>query len=121
MEDTNTGELFLLDLPSPMSKPSQSQSSMSESVSEHSQIPKPTSPNLRSLPLGKQVPTSTRQTLVYSRKKATIIKPMQVQESKLTTSYKVNDPFSPRISLDSVDSGDLNLPIAVKKGTRTCT
>ena len=71
MEDMDTRDFFLLDLPSCMSKPSQSQSSVFEPVFEHSQIPKPKSP-----PSGKQVPSSTRPTLVYSRKKTTIIEPM---------------------------------------------
>ena len=48
IEDTNTGDLFLLDLPPSMSKPSQSQSFVFELVVEHSQIPKPTRPNLKS-------------------------------------------------------------------------
>ncbi|KAL6346077.1 hypothetical protein AAG906_025357 [Vitis piasezkii] len=87
MEDKDTGDLFLLGLPPFVSKPSQSQSSVSKPVFEHSQIPNPRSP-----PIGKQVPNSTRLTLVYSRKKATIIEPV-----------------------------DLNLPIVVIKGTRTCT
>ena len=78
---------------------------------EHSQIPNPRSP-----PIGKQVPNSTRLTLVYSRKKATITKP--VQESELATSYEVNNSSSPEIS---PDISDLNLPIVVIKGTRTCT
>ncbi|RVW69669.1 Protein MHF2-like [Vitis vinifera] len=45
---------------------------MFEPVFEHSQIPKPKSP-----PSGKQVPSSTRPTLVYSRKKTTIIEPIK--------------------------------------------
>lgn len=49
MEDTNVEDLFLLDLTSSMPKPSQSQSSMSKSMSKHSQILDPTSP-----PLGKK-------------------------------------------------------------------
>ncbi|WJZ84667.1 hypothetical protein VitviT2T_004261 [Vitis vinifera] len=43
-------------------------------------------------PLGKRVPSSTRPTLVYSSKKATITKP--VQESELATSYE-GFQFSP--------------------------
>ena len=123
MEDTNIGDFFLLDLPQSIYKPSQSQSqsSASELVSKHSQIPESTSPNLRNPPSRKQVPSSTRPTLVYSRKKATIIELVQVQELELTTSCKVNDSSSPKISNDSVDINDLNLPIAVTKGTRTCT
>ena len=69
MEDIDTRDVFLLDLLPSMSKPSRSQSSMSE----HSQIPEPTSLNPRSLPSKKQVPISTRPTLVYSRKNTTII------------------------------------------------
>ena len=70
---------------------------------------------------------------------------MQVQESESTTSYEVNDPSSPEISSDFVytsdlnlpkvnnlsspkispnfvdTNNDLNLPIVVRKGTRTCT
>lgn len=107
MEDMDTRDFFLLDLPSCMSKPSQSQSSVFEPVFEHSQIPKPKSP-----PSGKQVPSSTRPTLVYSRKKTTIIEPMQVQESKPTTSYEVHNPSSPDISLDYIS--DLNLPMVVR-------
>ena len=90
-------------------------------MSKHSQIPKLTSPNSRSPPLGKQVPSSSRLTLVYSRKKATIIEPVQVQGSKLTTSCEVNDPSSPKISPYFVDISDLNLSIAITEGTRTCT
>ena len=56
MEDTDLGDLFFLDLPPSMFKPSQSQSSMSEPMFKHSQIPKPTSP-----PSSKQVPSSTRR------------------------------------------------------------
>ena len=119
MEDTDIEDLFLIDLPPSMSKPSQSQSFVSKS--EHSQSSKPTSTNPKSPPSGKQVPSSTRPTLVYSRKKATIIELVQVQELELTTSCKVNDSSSPKISNDSVDINDLNLPIAVTKGTRTCT
>ncbi|RVW98388.1 hypothetical protein CK203_026884 [Vitis vinifera] len=37
---------------------------------------------------------------------------MQVQESRPTTSYEVNDPSSPKISLDFVDISDLNMLIA---------
>ena len=62
MEDKDTRDLLLLNLPPSMPKPSQSQSSVFELVS------KPRSP-----PLGKQAPSSTRQTLAYSRKKATIL------------------------------------------------
>ena len=115
------GDFFLLDLPQSIYKPSQSQSqsSASELVSKHSQIPESTSPNLRNPPSRKQVPSSTRPTLVYSRKKATIVEPMQVQESKPTTSYQVNDPSFPKISPDFIDISDLNLPIAVRKDTRT--
>ena len=58
--------------------------------------------------------------MVYSRKKATITEPMQVEELEPTTSYEVNDLSSPEISPDSVDIGDLNPPILVRKGTRTC-
>ena len=112
MENTNIGDLFLLDLPPFVSKASQSQSF----VSGHSQIPKSTSPLSR-----KQVSSSTRPTLVYSRKKATIIELVQVQESESTTSYEVNDAFSPTISPDFIYISDLNLPIAIRKGTRTCT
>ena len=121
MEDANIGDFFLLDLPQSIYKPSQSQSqsSASELVSKHSQIPESTSPNLRNPPSRKQVPSSTRPTLVYSRKKATIVEPMQVQESKPTTSYQVNDPSFPKISPDFIDISDLNLPIAVRKDTRT--
>ena len=68
-------------------------------------------------PFGKQVPSSTRPTLVYSSKKATITKP--VQESESITSYEVNNPSSPEISPDSGDISDLNLPIAVRKDTST--
>ena len=39
MEDIDTGDLILLDLPLSMSKPSQSQPFMFEPVFEHSQIP----------------------------------------------------------------------------------
>ena len=39
MEDIDTGDLILLDLPLSMSKPSQSQPSMFEPIFEHSQIP----------------------------------------------------------------------------------
>ena len=46
---------------------------------------------------------------------------MQVQESKPTTSYEVNDPSSPKVSLDFVDISDLNMLIAVRKGISTCT
>ena len=46
---------------------------------------------------------------------------MQVQESEPTTSYVVNDPSFPKISPNFVDTSDLNLPIAVRKDTRTCT
>ena len=67
MEDLDTRDLFLLNLPQFVSKPSQSQSSMSQL----SQIPESTSP-----PSGKQVPNSTRPILVCSRKKATIIEHM---------------------------------------------
>ena len=56
MEDTDLGDLFFLDLPPSMFKPSQSQSSMSEPMFKHSQIPKPTSP-----PSSKQVPSSIRR------------------------------------------------------------
>ena len=56
MEDTDLGDLFFLDLPPSMFKPSQSQSSMFEPVFKHSQIPKPTSP-----PSSKQVPSSIRR------------------------------------------------------------
>ncbi|RVW64779.1 Copia protein [Vitis vinifera] len=86
MEDTDIEDLFLIDLPPSMSKPSQSQSFVSKS--EHSQSSKPTSTNPRSPPSGKQVPSSTRPTLVYLRKKATIIELVQVQELELTTSCK---------------------------------
>ena len=112
MENTNIGDLFLLDLPPFVSKASQSQSF----VSGHSQIPKATSPLSR-----KQVSNSTRPTLVYSRKKATITELVQVQESESTTSYEVNDTFSPKISPDFIDISDLNLPIAIRKGIRTCS
>ena len=63
-------------------------------------------------PLGKRVPSSTRPTLVYSSKEATITKP--VQESESATSYEVNNSSSPEIS---PDISDLNLPIAVRKDT----
>ena len=46
---------------------------------------------------------------------------MQVQESESTTSYEVNDAFSPTISPDFIYISDLNLPIAIRKGTRTYT
>ena len=54
MEDTGEEDLFLLDLPSSLPKPSQSQSQ--SSMSEYSQILEPTSP-----PSRKQVPNTTRQ------------------------------------------------------------
>ncbi|RVX07157.1 hypothetical protein CK203_053491 [Vitis vinifera] len=40
---------------------------------------------------------------------------MQVEELEPTTSYEVNDLSSPEISPDSVDIGDLNPPILVRK------
>ena len=46
---------------------------------------------------------------------------MQVQESEPTDSYEVNNPSYSEISPHSIDISDLNLPIAVRKGTRTFT
>ena len=115
MEDTDLGDLFFLDLPPSMFKPSQSQSSMSEPVLSTHKF------------LNQQVHLQGNKFLVlqgvvvYSKKKATITEPMQVQELKPTTSYEVNDPSFPKISPNFVDPSDLNLPIAIRKGTRTCT
>jgi len=43
---------------------------------------------------------------------------MQVQESGPATGNEAN---TPNVSLDSSNVNDLDLPIAVRKGTRTCT
>lgn len=63
---------------------------------------------------------------VYSRRKAIITEPVHIQESEPTTGNEVNtslqsSPTVPIASHELVGTSEPDLPIAVRKGTRTCT
>ena len=92
----------------------------------------PKSPNSTTEPLSSLVPTSVTLNFpqfpkVYSREKA-IPEPKQVQESDSYPGNEITVRSNPPLhtqpgetSIDSTDNLDLDLPIAVRKGTRECT
>ena len=116
MEDSPCESFELLDLPH---------------VSTHGDE-EPESPNSTTEPVSSPVPASVTRNFpqfpnVYSREKATP-EPKQVQESDSDLGIEItvrSDPplhTQPRETfIDSTDNLDLDLPIAVRKGTRERT
>ena len=106
LEDKNK-DLFLLDFPS-SSTPLVSNSKDSQDMIQ-----------------GEQPPTSSCPLQVYSRRKASAPQPMQATLSEpglgpgITTITTIPTPGTEPIS--NLDPNDLDLPIIIKKGTRTCT
>ena len=61
---------------------------------------------------------------VFLRKKATVPRPIKVQESKRATGNEVtvfDPPLTNRVKLQSRKNINQNLPIVIRKGTRECT
>ena len=64
-------------------------------------------------------PIATGPLQVYSRKRVTELRHMQVQTSEPTLGNEVHKYFAPLDSHDDVDNVDF--PIAIRKGTRKCS
>ena len=110
--------MFLLELDSP--SPSSSHTKNPHALIE---TQNPPSSGPISMAKDKLVQSSTRPLLHYSRRKAPIVQPMQIQELESAPGNEVITQTEPsqEIVSDFHEDNEPNLPIALRKGTKKCT
>ena len=115
-------DLFLLEFPTLVSHQSEP-NIMSNTPSEPNfQLEaEPNSPKSQGMLHGKETQDSTRPLQAYSRKRAPIPQPVQVQSSN-SASGSVEVITQPNDNItETLEQNDYDVPIAIRKGTRTCT